>query len=403
MKVLMINVVCGIRSTGRICTDIANELSKQGHEVKIAYGREPVPKQFQAISHCIGNDFDVKKHGLLARIMDKSGFGSKNVTKRFVKWIEKYDPDVIHLHNLHGYYIHVGVLFDYLKRSGKKVIWTLHDCWPFTGHCSYFDYIGCNKWQDGCFKCPLKNDYPKSILCDQSKHNYEKKKEIFSGLTNMEIVTPSHWLAKVIEDSFLKEYKVEVIHNGVDVNTFKLTEIIHKNIKIPEKKKIILGVAAIWNKRKGLDDFLKLSQMLDDTYQIVLVGLSEAQIDKLPPNVIGIKRTNDVYELASLYSRASVYVNPTYEDNYPTTNIEAIACGTPVVSYATGGSSESAKLHGSVVDKGDVNALFREIVRWTNDEKGLFTDSQNVSLDTMIQKYLQLYEERMEEEHPKKD
>lgn len=403
MKVLMINVVCGIRSTGRICTDIATTLSKQGHEVKIAYGREQVPEKFQTISYRIGNAFDVKWHGMMARFMDKSGFGSERATKRFIEWIEEYDPDVIHLHNLHGYYINVKVLFDYLKKSNKKVIWTLHDCWPFTGHCSYFDYIGCNKWQSSCQKCPLKHEYPKSVLCDQSKNNYEKKKKLFSELSDLVLVTPSHWLADLIKKSFLKEYRVEVIHNGIDVDVFKSNPISENGLEIPGDKKIVLGVAAIWNKRKGLDDFLKLSKMLDSSYQIVLVGLSETQIKELPSNIMGIKRTNDVHELAKLYSRASVYVNPTYEDNYPTTNLEAISCGTPVVSYATGGSGESAKLYGDTVERGNVEALFHAVVKHANSTKSVDFDIQTLSVNMMIEQYLQLYQEEREGKYDKKD
>ena len=403
MKVLMINVVCGIKSTGRICTDIATLLCKQGHDVKIAYGREQVPEQFQSISHRIGSDFDVNIHGLKARFMDNSGFGSKRVTERFVRWIEEYDPDVIHLHNLHGYYINVKVLFDYLRKSKKKVIWTLHDCWPFTGHCCYFDYIGCDKWGKGCHTCPLKHEYPKSIWWDRSKANYEKKNKLFSALNDMTVVTPSHWLADLVKESFLKDCRVKVIHNGIDVNVFSSNLAEKGNVHIPEGKKVVLGVAAIWNKRKGIDDFLKLSEMLDESYQIVLVGLSETQIQALPSNIIGIRRTNDVQELAALYSRASVYVNSTYEDNYPTTNLEAIACGTPVISYETGGSSESAKLFGDVVKKGDVDALFRAIVKYANGTKNTDLDIGMLSLKTMTSQYLQLYEEGMEGKYDKKD
>mgnify|MGYP000231854880 FL=1 len=156
MKVLMINVVCGIRSTGRICTDLAIALEKQGHEVRIAYGRETVPEQFQKYAVRIGTDLDVKLHGIKARLFDRAGFGSRKATEKFIEWVKKYDPDIIHLHNIHGYYIDVERLFKYLRTCGKKIIWTLHDCWSFTGHCVYFDYIVCDKWKNGCFYCPQK-------------------------------------------------------------------------------------------------------------------------------------------------------------------------------------------------------------------------------------------------------
>ena len=176
----MINSVCGIRSTGRICTDIASELEAQGHQVKIAYGRENVPEQFQRYAVRIGNDLDMRLHGVKARLLDASGFGSKSATKRFIKWVKDYDPDVIHLHNIHGYYINIEILFNYLKNSGKPVVWTLHDCWAFTGHCAYFDFAGCEKWKTGCYGCPLKKSYPSSILIDRSKKNYIQKKRLFT-------------------------------------------------------------------------------------------------------------------------------------------------------------------------------------------------------------------------------
>ena len=156
MKVLMINVVCGIGSTGRICTDLAEELNRQGHVVKIAYGREKTPEKFGKYAIKIGNNLDVYMHVLKARLLDASGFGSKRATKRFINWVQEFDPDIIHLHNIHGYYINIKVLFDYLKANDKKIIWTFHDCWAFTGHTAYCDAISCKRWINGCKKCPQK-------------------------------------------------------------------------------------------------------------------------------------------------------------------------------------------------------------------------------------------------------
>lgn len=390
MRVLMINIVCGIRSTGRICTDLATALEKQGHEVKIAYGREKVPEQFQKYAIRIGSDIDVKIHGIKARLMDDAGFGSKTATERFIEWIKEYNPDVIHLHNIHGYYINIEILFAYLKKCGKKIIWTLHDCWSFTGHCSYFDYAACNKWMTGCEKCIQKKEYPKSILFDNSKRNYLRKKELFCGLPNLILVTPSYWLANLVKQSFLKENEVLTIHNGVDINVFKPI----KNNSIYslkcENKKIVLGVAAIWNRRKGLEDFIKLANILDDSHRILLVGLTQKQMKLLPNNIFGIERTNNVQELANLYSTASVFVNPTYEDNYPTTNLEAIACKTPVISYNTGGSVESARLYGDIVEKGNIYALKNSIYGIEEIE---YDNTIRLSLSTekMLEKYLNLY------------
>lgn len=388
MKVLMINVVCGIRSTGRICTDLATALETQGHEVKIAYGREEVPEQFKKYAVRIGNDFDVKIHGIKARLFDGSGFGSKAVTIKFIEWVKEYDPDVIHLHNIHGYYINVEVLFGYLKTCGKKIIWTLHDCWAFTGHCAYFDYVNCEKWKKECDKCPQKKEYPARIGPDMSKRNYEYKKELFAGIHNLIIVTPSYWLADLVSKSFMKDYSVQVIHNGVDTEIFKPT---FGNIKEKYKcqnKKIILGVAAVWDKRKGLDTFVELSKRVDSTYQIILVGLDKKQIESLPTNIIGIERTNNVYELVELYTEATVFVNPTLEDNYPTTNIESIACGTPVISYRTGGSPESAKMYGMSVKKKDIDEL---VVAIKSVDK-IQADNVDIDYKNTLQKYLVIYQ-----------
>ena len=359
MKVLMINVVCGIRSTGRICTDLADALTKQGHKVKIAYGREDVPEQYKKYAVRIGSDLDVKLHGVRARLLDESGFGSKKATERFIEWVKRYDPDVIHLHNIHGYYINVEVLFDYLRTCGKKIIWTLHDCWAFTGHAAYCEAADCERWKTGCNNCPKRDDYPKAIT-DNSRVNWVKKRKIFTGIPNLQIITPSKWLAGLVKKSFLRKYPVSVIYNGIDTSVFKPVDSseLRKMLKIGDKK-VILGVAAVWDQRKGLDDFIKLNKLIDkNKYQIVLVGLTEKQIANLPKSIIGITRTDSVEQLVELYSLAHVFVNPTYEDNYPTTNLEAIACGTPVITYDTGGSPESAVAYGKVVNKGSIKSLY---------------------------------------------
>lgn len=387
MKVLMINVVCGIRSTGRICTDLAKALEEQGHEVKIAYGRESVPKQMQKYAVKIGTDFDIKMHGVKARLLDEAGFGSEKATRKFIKWIKKYDPDIIHIHNIHGYYINVKILFDYFKESNKRVIWTLHDCWPFTGHCTNFDYINCNKWKNGCEHCPQKLEYPKQYGLDMSRRNYALKKKIFTGVKKMYLVTPSKWLAELTSESFLKEYPTYVIHNGIDTQIFKPCDSNLKEKYNCQNKIIILGVASTWTKRKGLDTFIELSKMLESNYQIILVGLSNKQILKIPKNIISIERTNNVKELAELYSTADVFINPTLEDNYPTTNLEAIACGTPVITYDTGGSCESAKGYGISVAKGDVNGILEALNKIEQIER----KQMDIDYRSTVKKYIELY------------
>lgn len=381
----MINSVCGIRSTGRICTDIAQALEAEGHEVKIAYGRESVPAEYNKYAIRIGSDKDVNFHGVLARLFDLSGFGSKSATKAFIEWVETYDPDVIHLHNLHGYYLNLKILFDYLKTSKKKIIWTLHDCWSFTGHCVYCKMDKCDKWENGCYKCAATREYP-TAFCDNSRQNWKQKKELFTGLSDLMLITPSRWLSNKVKQSFLGEYEISVINNGIDTNVFRYTA---SNIK--EKygisdKKVLLGVAAVWDARKGLEDFIRLSNTISSDYVIVIIGLSERQISVLPKNILGIRRTNNTSELAEWYSAAEVFINPTYEDNYPTTNLEAIACGTPVVTYNTGGSPESAMLFGKVVH--DIEDLQMDNIR---NECVFNADIESFSRERMAKNYVDLY------------
>ena len=357
MKVLQINSVCGIRSTGRICTDIADILKKNGDECKIAYGREDVPPQYMKSSIRISNDVDVKCHALMTRIFDNTGHGSKKATKEFLKWVDEYDPDVIHLHNLHGYYINLELLFSYLKEIKKPVIWTLHDCWAFTGHCSHFDLVGCCKWENvGCHTCPQKKCYPGSIMIDRSQKNFLEKKELFTGLENMTIVTPSQWLAGLVKRSFLKEYSVNVIHNGIDLSAFQPIAGDFRKRYCLQEKTIFLGVATAWGKTKGLYDFYEINKIKSDDEVIVLVGLTQQQILALPKGIIGISRTNSTKELAEIYTTADVFVNPTYEETFGLTNIESQACGTPAVTYRTGGSPEGV-LSENVVERGDTDAL----------------------------------------------
>lgn len=360
MKVLQINSVCGTGSTGRIALDIHNMLIEQGHESKIAYGRGQANKCDYAIK--IGNKFDFYAHALKTRLFDKHGFGSKKPTKEFIKKVKEYSPDIIHLHNIHGYYINIEILFNFLKEYNKPIIWTLHDCWPFTGHCSHFDYANCYKWETHCGHCPVKKSYPASFFIDNSYNNFEKKRELFTGLKDLTIVTPSKWLAEDVKKSFLKEYPIRVINNGINLNVFKPTESNFRGKNNLNDKFLILGVASKWTERKGINYFLELSKMLKDDEKIILVGLSENQIKNLPKNIIGIKRTNSIKELAEIYSTIDVFVNPTLDDNFPTTNIEALACGTPVITFNTGGSPESLdKNTGFIVEKGNTKQLLKKI------------------------------------------
>ncbi len=368
----MINVVCGIRSTGRICTDLADELSKEGHIVKIAYGRESVPNEYKKYAVRIGSELDVMMHGIKARLSDSCGFGSYTATKKFIEWVKVFNPDAIHLHNLHGYYINIELLFDYLRSYEKKIIWTLHDCWAFTGHSVYCDTRNCTKWKEGCNCCPLKKSYPASLV-DKSKKNWIRKKQAFSNISNLTIVTPSNWLADMFKESFISNYPLEIIRNGIDTSIFRPIRSDFKDKYGLNDKYVLLGVATAWDEMKGMTDYFKLANLLGEQYQIVLVGLTQKQKKHIPQNILGIERTNNVDELVEIYSGADLFLNLSYCENYPTVNLEALACGIPVLTYNSGGSAESA-IGGIVVERGNIVRVAEEVENYKKNIKNTRVD-----------------------------
>lgn len=337
-RILFINSVCH-GSTGNICKNLYKLAENVGHECCIAYGRGDSPEGFNYIK--IGANIDVYSHVIKSRLTDRSGFGSGHATKKFVKWIDDYKPDIIHLHNIHGYYINIQVLFSYLKEHPEiKKIWTLHDCWTYTGHCAYYLSSKCYKWQKECSDCKYINEYPKAII-DNSKKNFEFKKSLFTQIKNMHIVCVSEWMRGEVDKSFMNVYPLSVITSGIDTKIFSNRKSDFKKSKRIEDKKIILGVASVWENRKGLSDFIKLNELMDEKYVIVLIGLNEKQIKSLPKGIIGLSRTENAEQLAEIYSAATVFFNPTKEETFGLTNVEAQACGTAVVSYNAGGTKET--------------------------------------------------------------
>lgn len=397
MKILQINSVCGVGSTGRIATDLYKVLEEQGHECVIAYGRGTAPEGIKSIK--IGSNIDNYIHVAKTRIFDKHGFGSTRATKEFIKKVEEYNPDIIHLHNIHGYYINIELLFNYLKKANKPVVWTLHDCWALTGHCSHFDYIGCEKWKSGCYNCEQKREYPSSMALDNSMLNYKKKKELFNGLDNMNIVVVSDWLKSVVELSILKENNITVIKNGIDLNVFKPTDvkICREKYNLGEKN-IILGMATTWDTKKGLEDFVKLSEKIDENSIIVLVGLNEKQMKNLPSNIIGIKRTENIDELVELYSCADVFINASVEESFGLVTVEAMACGTPAIVYNATASPELIDDKcGFVVETKNIEELFFAIEKVINRGKFYYSENcinrvrDNYNKIDLNNKYLDLY------------
>lgn len=348
--ILQINVVCNTGSTGHIAEEIGCFVINSGFQSYIAYGRGVRPSSSYTIR--IGSDFNLYTHAVQSRFFDNQGLASVSATRGFIAEVKSIKPDIIHLHNIHGYYLNYPILFDSLKEIDIPVVWTLHDCWSFTGHCAHFEQIGCDRWKTGCFSCPNKRDYPASFLFDNSKRNYALKKSSFNGINNMTIVPVSDWLDNHLKNSFLYNYPRKRIYNGVDLSIFKP---ISNNLRTAFR---ILGVSGVWNESKGLCDFYRLREVLDKSIEIILVGLSEKQIKRLPKGILGIQRTESVHELAKLYSSADVFINPTYGDTFPTVNLESLACGTPVITYNTGGSPEAVTPEtGFVVEPGHIQGL----------------------------------------------
>lgn len=383
MKLLEINVSSGMLSTGRICTDIAHGFVDKGNEACVAFGRDNYNRGIATVP--VSNAFNILVDAFKSRIFDNSGFNNKIKTIKFIRWVKKYDPDIIHIHNVTGYYINVEILYKYLKTCNKKIIWTLHDCWPFTGHCAYFGK--CEQWKDGCKNCKHKYLFPKSILLNKAKKHYLKKKELFTGIPNMTIVTPSQWLADLVKQSYLKEYDVKVINNGINLENFVKSESVLRERHNLREKKIVLGVASPWDKRKGYDDFLKLPELLGNEYQVVMIGLNKKQMKEIPSSILGFQRTDSVNELAQWYSTSNVFVNTTYEDNYPTVNLECQACGTPAITYKTGGSVESVPVE-NVVEQGNIDELVKKIKLVCNAKNELF---KPFGISDMVNKYIELY------------
>lgn len=393
MRVLEINVVCGIRSTGRICTDLADVLHKEGHQCMIAYGREKVSEKYKQYTIKIGNDIDVNWHVLMSRLFDRSGFESKRATEKLIKKIKTYDPDIIHLHNIHGYYINIKILFDYLKKSGKKIIWTLHDCWSYTGHCSYYTVAKCEQWKEQCLHCSQIKEYPTCILRGNVKKNYNRKKDIFTGVPNMTLVTPSRWLADQVKQSFLAEYPIIVIPNGIDLAQFKPTRSEFRKKYHLEEKIIVLGVATAWGDRKGYIEFCKLADCLSEEYQVVLVGMTKKQLKLLPKNILGLERTNDISELADIYSSSDVFINLGKEETMGLTTVEAMACGTPVVVSNMSAIPEVVEKNSGII----LNSLKEEeIIQGikrvvTNRYSGMLQNASKYEKEKQYKKYMELY------------
>jgi glycosyltransferase involved in cell wall biosynthesis len=403
-KLLQINSVINSGSTGRIAEEIGIEAMKNGWKSYIAYGRNVRPSQLETIK--IGSDWDVKWHGMQTRLFDRHGLASTKATKKLVEKIKEIKPDIIHLHNLHGYYLNIEILFNYLAKTDIPIVWTLHDCWPMTGHCAYFSFIGCEKWKTQCEYCPQKRRYPSCYIIDRSYKNYQLKRRLFTYVRKMTLVPVSNWLADIVKDSFLKDYPKKVIHNGVDTTVFwpQIASKIREKYKIRDKF-VLLGVANVWDQRKGLNDFIRLSQLLKDNEVIILVGVERKTIKTLPHKIIGIRQTENIKELAELYSLADIVCNFSVEETFGLTTIEGFACGTPGIVYNCTASPELITPEtGFVVEKGDLIGIRTAIDTVKSKGKACYSEACRERAVKMFNKndryaeYIQLYEQLLEKE-----
>lgn len=409
MKTLLqINPVLRVNtSTGRIMQEIGELAMQHGWRSCIAYskGRDGI-KSCQSEVIPVGNKWSTIWHGLETRLFDRHGLASNEATRLFVKQIQELKPDVIHIHNIHGYFLNYQILFDFLAKSNIPVVWTVHDCWLYTGHCYYYSYAGCNKWQTGCGHCPQKKEFPASWLTDRSHQNYEDKKQAFTSLPldQLTIVPVSEWIREEMQHSFLRNNQFHVIHNGINTNIFN----IYNPEQVKQKyglngKHILLGVASIWSREKGFDDCIQMADLLHPDEMLVLVGVRPEQQKRLKKNMLGIPRTENIHQLAELYAAADAFINPTWQDNYPTVNLEAIACGTPVVTYRTGGSIEAiTDQTGFIVPQGNVKEMLEAARLISQRGKAYYQQPcrtyalENFRKEDRYQDYLDLYDKLTE-------
>ena len=393
-------------STGRIMFQIADTVKSLGG---IAYTSASFTKsrgeQFPDTYYRIGGAVGKTEHIILAKLTGRHGCYSHFATYKLIRKIKQVKPDVIHLHNLHGWYLNWEMLFEYLKKANTPIVWTLHDCWAFTGHCPHFVAINCEKWKTDCYECNLYKSYP-GCFFDDSRFQYRYKKRCFTSVPNLTIVTPSQWLADLVKQSYLKDYETVVINNGIDLTKFQPRSSNFRKRHGLENKIVLLGVAFDWSTRKGIDDFKRLAEDLPEEYAIVLVGVSNTVAKTLPDKIISIACTQNQEELAEIYSSADIFVNSTLEDNFPTVNLEALACGTPVITYKTGGSPESiTESTGKVVPYNDYTALKNAIISMKNSKETLSKNccisAKQYDLQLVYKKYCDLYATLLERDTTK--
>lgn len=400
-KLLQINVDANNGSNGSIARELGKEALRRGWESYIAYGRRSVPSESTLIR--IGSDFDVKMHGIQSRLFDNHGLASKSATLTFLKRLDNIKPNLVHLHNIHGYFLNYKILFEYLKGKNIPVVWTFHDCWPFTGHCGHFESIQCEKWKTGCHECELRKEYPTSWFFDRSSRNYMQKKKSFTSIEKLHITTVSKWLMSKVEDSFFQDYPITPVYNFVDELVFNPdVERIRRSDYRLDNRRILLGVAANWSPAKGVADFNRLADVLSDRYQVVMVGVTENDKSQISPSIRCIARVESPQKLAALYAEADILLNLSRQETFGMTTLEAMACGTPGISYNNTACPEVLSENtGVVVPTGDVEAVIAAIQTIEQNGKAYYRNNCVARANTVFSKnniisqYFDVYEKVM--------
>lgn len=399
MKTLLqINVDSNANSTGVIASQIGELAISKGWESYIAYSRSLRESKNKNIK--IGNSFTYKMHWWFTRFFDCQGLLSIFSTLRFISKIKQIAPNIIHIHVIHDYYINYPLLFRFLKKRDIPVVWTMHDCWAVTGHCAHFDYVGCERWKTTCYSCPQRRSYSPSLI-DNSRCNHVLKKKFLTSVPNLTIVSVSNWLSTIFEQSFLSSFDNRKIYNGIDLNIFRISQtfVVEKYNLL--NKKILVAVSSTWTEKKGLLDYIELAKILDNNFQVVLIGYIAEKYKKIiPREILTIPRTKDQQELVEWYNAADVVLNLSYEETFGLTTIEGFACGTPsIVGHKTASPELVSEDTGIVVECGNVNQIIKAINIITSKEKSHYQHNCRKRAVELFDKndryndYIDLYEE----------
>ncbi|MGI6076705.1 MAG: glycosyltransferase [Fastidiosipilaceae bacterium] len=393
MRILQINSVYNIGSTGIICRSISEALNADQHQAITLYGRWPVQHDLPYAQY-FGNRVSTYFHVGMTRLFDRNGLHSNGSTKQCIELIKDFEPDLIHLHNIHGYFLNYKILFNFFKKLGKPIVWTLHDCWTFTGHCPYFTKSGCEKWRSSCGNCPSLLDYPASWIVDRTRKNFIDKRESFTGVKDLILVAPSQWLVDLTRDSFLQEYPAVVIPNGIKLDDIKGTKDLELRHKIARGKKyVFLAVAGVWDDRKNLNAVNQAADKFKDVASTVVVGKIKGRSNQLADSILHIPHTYDRQYLMDLFASADLFLNPTLEDNFPTVNLEAVANRLPVITFETGGSPAAMMGYGAVTEENTAASLIESIDKWLAGtlDVGVPPPLEQLDYRCMVQKYIDLY------------